>query len=109
MLGSRRKWESFESRDEIKAGVRTFEDPRIGTDGKTASVASLHPLRSPNIKSAIILFLSIIAGGFLIDHINAQPEIFTNTFLVKMRLPADMNLADRVAARNGFDNLGPVS
>ncbi|XP_076165395.1 prohormone processing protease amontillado [Ptiloglossa arizonensis] len=38
----------------------------------------------------------------------SSAEVFTNTFLVKMRQPAERHVADRVAARNGFVNLGPV-
>lgn len=39
----------------------------------------------------------------------SSAEVFTNTFLVKMRQPAERHVADRVAARNGFVNLGPVN
>lgn len=38
----------------------------------------------------------------------SSAEVFTNTFLVKMRQPAERHVADRVAARNGFFNLGPI-
>ncbi|XP_043462126.1 neuroendocrine convertase 2 [Leptopilina heterotoma] len=42
----------------------------------------------------------------LCDRVKA--EVFTNTFLVKMREPAERHVADFVAARNGFVNLGPL-
>lgn len=48
--------------------------------------------------AVIVLFLA-----------GTSAEIFTNTFLVKMRQPAERHVADHVADRNGFVNLGPVS
>ena len=51
------------------------------------------------------IFLVILAA--FCDQVKA--EVFTNTFLVKMREPAERHVADFVASRNGFVNLGPVS
>lgn len=53
---------------------------------------------------AVIALLLLAAGAS-----TATAEIFTNTFLVRMRQPAERHVADRVAHRNGFVNLGPVS
>jgi hypothetical protein len=36
-------------------------------------------------------------------------EVFTNSFLVRLRGEPGNEVAHRVAARNGFENLGPVS
>ena len=56
-----------------------------------------------------VCFLGVfmILVAVLCDRVKA--EVFTNTFLVKMREPAERHVADSVAARNGFVNLGPVS
>ena len=51
---------------------------------------------------AMLLLLLMGCGG-------AEAEIFTNSFLVKMKQPAKRDLADIIASRNGFVNLGPVS
>lgn len=53
----------------------------------------------------IIFFIGLIQP----TRVYAKGEIFTNAFLVKMKQPADRSIADGVAARNGFVNLGSVS
>lgn len=54
-----------------------------------------------------MLLLAVI--GLFVFAGTTTAEVFTNTFLVKMRQPAERHEADRVALRNGFINLGPVS
>ncbi|XP_071650464.1 neuroendocrine convertase 2 isoform X1 [Temnothorax longispinosus] len=53
-----------------------------------------------------MLLLAVI--GLLVLTGTTTAEVFTNTFLVRMRQPAERHIADRVALRNGFINLGPV-
>lgn len=60
--------------------------------------------RSPLVT---MLPLAVIALFLLAGSTTA--EVFTNTFLVRMRQPTQRHEADRVALRNGFVNLGPVS
>lgn len=50
-----------------------------------------------------------VVGLLLTHHHAARSEVFTNSFLVRLRRPAERLLADSVANRNGFVNLGPVS
>ncbi len=48
---------------------------------------------------------------FLISHTffaQAAPEVFTNSFLVKLTGNHGHGLANEIAKRNGFENLGPV-
>ena len=52
-------------------------------------------------------FLMLLGGH--ISGVDAKPDVFTNAFLVKMKNPANRLVADNVASRNGFVNLGPVS
>lgn len=54
----------------------------------------------------ITIFALVIIGS---QSVNAKPEVFTNAFLVKMKQPLVRDIADQVAQRNGFLNLGPVS
>jgi hypothetical protein len=60
-----------------------------------------------------MLFTIIISLVFLqtlgCGPIQVQAEVFTNSFLVRMREPSARHIADQVALRNGFVNLGPVS
>jgi len=62
------------------------------------------PRRPPLVT---MLLLAVI--GLLVLAGTTTAEVFTNTFLVRMRQPAERHVADRVALRNGFVNLGPVS
>lgn len=55
-----------------------------------------------NMTLLLLVGLALLAG-------EASAEVFTNSFLVKMREPAAGHLADKIATRNGFVNLGPVS
>lgn len=60
--------------------------------------------------SLFIFFLTFL--NFNSDHLNevqATSEVFTNSFLVKLKQSVDKTLADEVAKRNGFINLGSVS
>lgn len=53
--------------------------------------------------------LFIVAIGMLVCLAQlADAEVYTNSFLVRMREPAEKHVADNVAARNGFVNLGSV-
>ncbi|KAF7992328.1 hypothetical protein HCN44_001653 [Aphidius gifuensis] len=59
--------------------------------------------------SLFIFFLTFL--NFNSDHSNevrATSEVFTNSFLVKLKQSVDKTLADEVAKRNGFINLGSI-
>lgn len=57
----------------------------------------------------MLLLLPFFLAGLMALLGEARAEVFTNSFLVKMREPAARHLADKIATRNGFVNLGPVS
>lgn len=78
------------------SSVREFANAKYGLD-----VSRCRPSLVTMLLATIALFL--LATG------TTTAEIFTNTFLVRMRQPAERHVADRVALRNGFVNLGPVS
>lgn len=62
----------------------------------------------PNVLiNVVILIIATTTTTMNLPMANA--EIFTNSFLVKMKQPAVRTLADQIAVRNGFVNLGPVS
>lgn len=61
------------------------------------------PRRPPTVTMLLFAVIGLVLVG------TTTAEVFTNTFLVRMRQPAERHVADRVAFRNGFVNLGPVS
>lgn len=74
------------------------------------------PSRTPNTVPANAKYISVrrwpvtmLLAVIALLCAGSSAEVFTNTFLVKMRQPAERHIADRVAARNGFVNLGPVN
>lgn len=61
-------------------------------------------------RTVFILFLvHIMFWADNLSGVQATSEVFTNSFLVKLKQPVNKLLADEVAKRNGFINLGPVS
>lgn len=66
-------------------------------------------IRGRNIFHTINLLAIIILISCALHQVQAKPDIFTNAFLVKMRQPVIRQLADDIAKRNGFVNLGSVS
>ena len=52
----------------------------------------------------ILVFITIIE----ITLTQSSPEVFTNTFLVRLKRNADKHIAHQIAKRNGFINLGAV-
>jgi hypothetical protein len=55
-----------------------------------------------------ILYCSLVLAVFLSTQ-QVSGEIFTNSFLVRLHGEPGNDVAHRVASRNGFENLGPVS
>ena len=54
------------------------------------------------------LTFSVTFLGSLVYATQAAPEVFTNSFLVKLTGNHGHGLANEIAKRNGFENLGPV-
>ena len=66
---------------------------------------STNPLQSP-WTSFLLLLVSVLAFAFITD----AKEVATNTFYVKINPDPNVpDLAHKIARRNGFHNLGPVS
>nr|CAG4636015.1 EOG090X02T5 [Eubosmina coregoni] len=61
---------------------------------------------SPPICSCVLLLASLIVLTSTAP--SNGPEVFTNSFLVKLRGAHDRNQANLIARRNGFENWGPV-
>lgn len=59
----------------------------------------------PPLNAVIIL---VIITLIEITLTNSSPEVFTNTFLVRLKRDADKHIAHQIAKRNGFINLGAV-
>jgi hypothetical protein len=55
-----------------------------------------------------ILYCSLVLAVFLSTQ-RVSGEVFTNSFLVRLHGEPGNDVAQRVASRNGFENLGPVS
>ncbi|XP_023226360.1 neuroendocrine convertase 2-like [Centruroides sculpturatus] len=53
--------------------------------------------------SLSFLLLFIVAAP-----VSSSADVYTNSFLVRLKRSVDNNVADRVARRNGFANLGPI-
>ncbi|XP_031845673.1 prohormone processing protease amontillado [Nomia melanderi] len=85
-------------------GREAFRGLKIAVASRTTNPVTANARYVSARRRPVTMLLAVIA--FLAAGSNA--EVFTNTFLVKMRQPAERHIADRVAARNGFINLGPV-
>jgi hypothetical protein len=59
------------------------------------------------ISSSFLLILSHILFGYLINV--CVSKVLTNSYLVEFNKETDRALADQIASRHGFTNLGPVS
>lgn len=57
-----------------------------------------------NVPSAVATGGSVAPAAF-----NGKNDVFTSSFLVRFKRSVDNDLAGDVAARYGFDNIGPVS
>lgn len=55
------------------------------------------------------LLLLVVNSITQITVSNASQEVFTNSFLVRLRRDVDKHIAHQIAKRNGFVNLGAVS
>lgn len=85
--------------------VEAIDSTKIAVPPRTSSTVPANAKYISVRRRSVTMLLAVIA--LLCAGSNA--EVFTNTFLVKMRQPAEGHVADRVAVRNGFVNLGPVS
>lgn len=84
--------------------VKRADSTKIAVPSLTSRTVHANARYTSVHRRPIAMLLAVIA--FLCAGTTA--EVFTNTFLVKMRQPAERHVADRVAIRNGFVNLGPV-
>jgi hypothetical protein len=55
----------------------------------------------------ILCYCLVLAAFFTTQQVSG--EVFTNSFLVRLHGEPGNEVAHRVANRNGFENLGPVS
>jgi len=62
-------------------------------------------------KSVMVQWSTLVLSFALlvIHRSEGTPEVFTNSFLVKFNGPHGHELANVIAKRNGFENLGSVS
>jgi hypothetical protein len=58
-------------------------------------------------RNCSLCYWFMLAVFFTTRQVSA--EVFTNSFLVRLRGEPGNEVAHRVANRNGFENLGPVS
>jgi len=72
------------------------------------SANAKYDLDVPRRPRFVTMFLFAVIALFLLAG-TTTAEVFTNSFLVKMRQPTERHVADQVALKNGFVNLGPVS
>lgn len=56
----------------------------------------------------IIGILVIFQLGITFPEANSTPEVFTNSFLVKIKGDTSLDKVHQIAKRNGFTNLGKV-
>lgn len=87
------------------AEVAAVGKPKIAVPSRTPSTVPANARYISGRHRPVTMLLPVIA----LLCAGCSAEVFTNTFLVKMRQPAERHVADRVAVRNGFVNLGPVS
>lgn len=85
--------------------AEVVDSTKIAVPSRTSSTVPANAKYISVRRRPVTMLLAVIA----LLCAGSSAEVFTNTFLVKMRQPADKHVADRVAARNGFVNLGPVS
>ncbi|CAD1478057.1 unnamed protein product, partial [Heterotrigona itama] len=83
--------------------VEVVDSSKIAVPSRTSSTVPANAKYTSVHRRPVTMLLAVIA----LLCAGSSAEVFTNTFLVKMRQPAERHVADRVAARNGFVNLGP--
>jgi len=59
--------------------------------------------------SLSILLSFLLISAVILSLCQAAPEVFTNSFYVRLNGEHGHDMASRIAKRNGFENLGPVS
>lgn len=67
---------------------------------------NLYSIKALNGNNLITVLTFILIGGFLNK---CFCEILTNSYLVEFGQNTDRQLADLIARRNGFINVGPVN
>lgn len=94
----------------------TKKKTSVSSSVEVVDSSKIVPSRTPSIVPANAKYISVrrrpvtmLLAVIALLCAGSSAEVFTNTFLVKMRQPAERHVADRVAARNGFVNLGPVN
>ncbi|KOX71063.1 hypothetical protein WN51_03604 [Melipona quadrifasciata] len=83
--------------------AEVVDSTKIAVPSRTSSTVPANAKYISVRRRPVTMLLAVIA----LLCAGSSAEVFTNTFLVKMRQPAERHVADRVAARNGFVNLGP--
>ncbi|CAL8111481.1 unnamed protein product [Orchesella dallaii] len=58
--------------------------------------------------SLSILLSFLLISAVILSLCQAAPEVFTNSFYVRLNGEHGHDVASRIAKRNGFENLGPV-
>lgn len=56
-----------------------------------------------------LLGLIYASGLVLLSSASAPNNVFTSSFLVRFQRSVENELAQKIASKYGFDNLGPVS
>lgn len=89
----------------VSSSIEVVDNSKIVVPSRTPSIVPANAKYISVRRRPVTMLLAVIA----LLCAGSSAEVFTNTFLVKMRQPAERHVADRVAARNGFVNLGPVN
>lgn len=89
----------------VSSSIEVVDNSKIVVPSRTPSIVPANAKYISVRRRPVTMLLAVIA----LLCAGSSAEVFTNTFLVKMRQPAERHVADRVAARNGFINLGPVN
>ncbi|KAJ8672948.1 hypothetical protein QAD02_004209 [Eretmocerus hayati] len=61
-----------------------------------------------NGPGTLLTWLALIGISVVLGPESVAGDVFTNSFHVRMRQPTERQMADVVASRNGFVNLGPI-
>lgn len=93
-----------EKKPSASSSVEVVDSSKITVPSRTPRTVPTNARYISVRRRPVTMLLAVIA----LLCAGSSAEVFTNTFLVKMRQPAERHIADRVAARNGFVNLGPV-
>lgn len=94
-----------EKKTSVSSFVEVVDSSKIVVPSRTPNTVPANAKYISVRRRPVTMLLAVIA----LLCAGSSAEVFTNTFLVKMRQPAERHIADRVAARNGFVNLGPVN